>query len=651
MKLNYQQRDSFEVHSPEYLFKYLILINIVLYIEAGAVPCELDTLSIIGNLSGQEQGALGGVVYLALSAASPVCGYVFQHYDIKMILTLTLVLNNLFVLLFALAPPGDASYFIVLRAGVGFTQAFVSVYSPLWIDEYAPARACTGWLSYLQGAVPVGVMLGYGLGMLANATAIENSSTLLSFGWRWPFLIQFLLVVPFILGMIMIPKEHLSISFNQMDLVPSKEREHKYECRSDLLPSLSTISSFAFQDIPISSSSTRQPMVGCLLEDDLVGSFTHPHHSSLDEQYFTTLQNDHHSQEIQSLNLVQRNAIRASYVVPRLRLDSFYTQGRARFCSSPNSTAPSSNHSSPSSSSSSQYGSIVGHASRNCCSAPPSRSFSRSSSRSSLLISSRTTMTNIGSQLLELFRIREYTYLILGLSSVYFVVTGIQYWGTIYMTKSLHASVFRANIMFVLISGTGPIAGVYAGGRGIDHIGGYKHSTEQRCRALKMCMILGSFATSLALTLTFVSNFFLSGVLLWLVMFFGGATLPACTGIFLSVIPRPQRALASATSVLIFNLIGFALSPYLTGLVMSKILSTTNDEARAYRLGFRFCMFWCLWSLLFLGLAYRHVRRKLSAQLEEGNNATTVTDPNSNPNPNHALRYHSYPIPSSAIFH
>jgi hypothetical protein len=37
------------------------------------------------------------------------------------------------------------------------------VYSPVWVDAFAPPHARTKWMSYLQGVVPIGVMTGYAL--------------------------------------------------------------------------------------------------------------------------------------------------------------------------------------------------------------------------------------------------------------------------------------------------------------------------------------------------------------------------------------------------------------------------------------------------------------------------------------------------------
>ncbi|RLN51311.1 hypothetical protein BBJ29_005121 [Phytophthora kernoviae] len=447
-----------------YLFKYLILTQIVVYLEAGSIPCLLDQLSVSLSLDATQQGALGGVVYLALSAASPLCAFFLHRYSPKLVLGLSLLCNNVAVLMLALTPTGyafSANMLILARALVGFTQAFPCIYTPLWVDEYAPREKVAGWMSYLQGSVPMGVMLGYFAGTVSNWLVPESFSLIQT--WRWPFLVQFLALLPINVAIFFVPKKHLVI-------------------RSD---------------------GEREP----------VGSGA----SILEEEFIEV-----------------------------------YEQGA------------------------------------------------------------------FSDGVYELLHIPVFCLIVFGLTTVYFVVTGVQYWSTIFMIKSLHASKYLVNGLFVVVSGTGPIFGVFFGGWIIDRYGGYI-GVEQRAKALGICMILGLIAFSVSAVTTFFDDVYITSGFLWLLLFFGGAILPACTGIFISVVPAEHRALASSFSVMIFNLFGYALSPYLTGLIMEWVISQqgqlgsyfeTCDEACAYRIGFRFCLCWSVWSVLCIGTAWHIASRQ-----------------------------------------
>ena len=75
-------------------------------------------------------------------------------------------------------------------------------------------------------------------------------------------------------------------------------------------------------------------------------------------------------------------------------------------------------------------------------------------------------------------------------------------------------------------------------------------------------------ACLLASAVTFIDNILLFVPVLWLVLFFGGAILPACSGMVVSVVPRRLRAVSASLSLAIFNLGGYCLSLVLSGYIM-----------------------------------------------------------------------------------
>ena len=79
------------------------------------------------------------------------------------------------------------------------------------------------------------------------------------------------------------------------------------------------------------------------------------------------------------------------------------------------------------------------------------------------------------------------------LAALYFVVTGVQFWGTSYMLVALSAPTALVNTMFVCCAGTAPTMGVFFGGWFVDYIGGYIGSS-QRVNVLKLCVIMGEGA-------------------------------------------------------------------------------------------------------------------------------------------------------------
>lgn len=151
--LTTRPRDMVEPVEPaaalpnSYLFKYIVLAQIVVYMEAGAVPALLQLLTLAFSLSFTEKGFLGGVVYLAISFAAPLASFLFSRYSAKRVLIVSLLLNNAMVILFALVPEHSdwRNVLIGIRALIGATQSFLAVYLPVWIDLFAPPEKVTRW--------------------------------------------------------------------------------------------------------------------------------------------------------------------------------------------------------------------------------------------------------------------------------------------------------------------------------------------------------------------------------------------------------------------------------------------------------------------------------------------------------------------------
>ena len=159
------------------------------------------------------------------------------------------------------------------------------------------------------------------------------------------------------------------------------------------------------------------------------------------------------------------------------------------------------------------------------------------------------------------------------MSALYFTVTGVQFWGTKYLTVALHAPLPLVNTLFILCAATGPTLGVFFGGWIVDLNGGYK-GAHQRVVALEMCATFGVLACVLSLPITLLSNIFVVVGILWVVLFFGGAMLPACSGIVVSIIPRAYRPTSSALALMVFNMFGYFMSLLLSGLLMQVCITS-----------------------------------------------------------------------------
>ena len=78
---------------------------------------------------------------------------------------------------------------------------------------------------------------------------------------------------------------------------------------------------------------------------------------------------------------------------------------------------------------------------------------------------------SMGAQLCTILHRPVYLWIVLGLSGLYFVVTGIQFWTVSYMLNVLKAPLTHIQLAFAVTSITGPLGGVFFGGWLVDKMG------------------------------------------------------------------------------------------------------------------------------------------------------------------------------------
>jgi len=213
-------------------------------------------------------------------------------------------------------------------------------------------------------------------------------------------------------------------------------------------------------------------------------------------------------------------------------------------------------------------------------------------------------------QLKMLFRTRMYIVLTLALTVLYFVVTGIQFWAAKYLTESREAGGIGAPkrttlIAFAVTSLTAPTLGVILGGSLTDHYGGYKDldgSNRAPARTLRMCTGFCVTGVILALPVLFSRNFWIVIASIWLVLFFGGAMLSPAMGVCINAVSTDLRSLSSATSTVVYNLLGYALSPWACGIIAQQT---------GLQWGFRSVMMMPVAALVLLTIAWRMAEGKV----------------------------------------
>ena len=141
------------------LFKAMFAFQILLNIVDGCLPASLVKMSEEKgmHLSFAVEGAMGALVYVGLVAASLIAGPIFDRFLIRKVIAYSSFGVGVFVIMFGLAP--NIPLLLISRFGIGVSLAFITIYAPVWVDEFAPTASATMWMSLLQLAIPLGMIL------------------------------------------------------------------------------------------------------------------------------------------------------------------------------------------------------------------------------------------------------------------------------------------------------------------------------------------------------------------------------------------------------------------------------------------------------------------------------------------------------------
>jgi hypothetical protein len=441
------------------IFAALCFLELMANFDAGVLPATVTHLMTEFDLGYTEGGTLGALVYLGLTTGAPVAGYLLTNVSSqRKLLMAAVAANGAAVFLFGAAFNRPMLY--LSRFLIGFTQAPIIVYLPVWVDEFAHVDHQTMWMAFLQAAVALGIMTGYvtagllvtyagtfkckaidaehpsGLDHVQTGEACYNSM------WRVTLFIQAVAIWAYIPFFMFAKGRHVNAQ-------GSKQGRERYRAEK-------------FLDKQVTSMDIDQ--LGTGIEQD---SCIQPSPGS-DHGGVTSFESED-SAASASPSAAIRGSIKQLHSAAQDSADTF-AAGMASVATESFAGLVGSlfeDHSKCWSVCLSVSAPTVGHAV--CC---------VDEADNQQLLSAKAQLRAILSN-------RLFLSLTLSLCGLYFVVTGIQFWITDYLTTpvsegGIGADVGLVVICFALSSLTGPTLGVFFGGYYIDRHGGYANTTGEQ---------------------------------------------------------------------------------------------------------------------------------------------------------------------------
>jgi MFS family permease len=398
------------------------------------------------------------------------------------------------------------SILLLCRVGIGMTQAIIVVYAPVWVDDFAGEGQAATWMAILQASMPLGVMIGY-----STAGFMVNSG----WSWRVVILIQVVLLLPPTIGSFFVPKKYL-------------ENDYRSKTKDD-------------DDLQTDRSPTSVADGRELYQISIDGGNSSSTSGVAETQRGELPTSSH----LKMLSTENPASPKTGFRTLNSTTDTETTDTDTHDTDTHDTNVPQQQNQ------------------------PIKNTAENQPSRPSSVRAAAPAGASFWSNIITLMSSGVFVCATLGLSCLYFVVTGVQFWATEFLLEVVQAPYATVLGAFAGTSASAPVLGVVLGGIVVDKLGGYQGSLGAK-RTTRFCALFACLATTSALFASMATTFTAVLTLVWLVLFFGGAIVPGATGLVLASVPHELRPLSSAMSIFVFNIFGYMAGTMVPALYMVR---------------------------------------------------------------------------------
>ncbi len=157
---------KFETRQRMLVFYALTATNILINMDHGTIPAATNEIKRDYVLNNSELGSFGSFVYLGSFIGALFLTRVIDVFNRKTLTIFTTILEAL--LIYSFTKISEYWFLLLNRILVGVCQSYVTVYFPVWIDQFGPRKWKTVMMAVFNITSPLGVMLGYILTMLVK---------------------------------------------------------------------------------------------------------------------------------------------------------------------------------------------------------------------------------------------------------------------------------------------------------------------------------------------------------------------------------------------------------------------------------------------------------------------------------------------------
>lgn len=141
------------------LYVLLNLINLISNYDHGTIPAVVSELEKQYKLGLDKIGLFGSLVFIGLAIGALFLSKFVNKVNTKVMLAFSIFFVGVLVSCFPISD--NVLYLSANRLTTGFFQALISIYIPVWIDQFGLRSSKTIMITLFQITSPLGLIVGY----------------------------------------------------------------------------------------------------------------------------------------------------------------------------------------------------------------------------------------------------------------------------------------------------------------------------------------------------------------------------------------------------------------------------------------------------------------------------------------------------------
>ena len=549
------------------LFFLFIIINLLMNFDHGTIPAATEQLRNYLELTDSELGLFGSLVFIGVIIGSLISMTIINTFNRKYILIICLILCGLS--LFAFTSTTNYILLCLDRVIIGIFQAFISIYLPLWCDQFGIETRKALMMALIQVAPPLGVLVGYIVTTVLNMYLtylpyygdIEKNKR-----WLFSFYIQSFIIWGITISLFLFSDKYFK----------SKARRVPIEVEENLNKNSGNRKLSFFYEGSQNYDDVR--------ENDSSQDYSEKDDNEDNEEKEEKEDNNEQKEELKDIKeKKEKNEKNENIDINKDNEE----EGNKNENKKNNNNDNNENN------------------------------------ENKLNDKKNEALAFCTKVKLILFE-PLFICCVLTMSVLFFIVTCVQYWTSDYMLIALEVEDETKRLYaFSIVCLTSPTCGLLFGGFIVDKIGGYSKKG-----ALIFSLIVAFLSIIPGVPLPLVDSLYLYATCLWLLLFFGASILPTIQGLAIACLPKNVQGSGNSFVIFFYNLVGYLPAPFVYGFLKDEF-NDENDPKKGSRVAQRATIWVTFSALLFVGIA-TIIRFKKGKEYDEkmGRDKTKINEDN-----------------------